>query len=103
MISALFATGTSGLGIVSVTGRRRVPWPAARITAFIEGNSSRSTYHHAAHGRTDCANSTAYVQPYQAIKRPGAADDQSFVQYTQNQEKTPRFWGVSVTGFGHPN
>jgi hypothetical protein len=23
------------LGMVSVTGRRRVPWPAARMTAFM--------------------------------------------------------------------
>src|SRR5690606_37544317 len=34
--SALFATGTRGLGMVSVTGYRRVPFPAHRMTAFME-------------------------------------------------------------------
>src|SRR3954454_5273701 len=34
-ISGRPATGTIGFGIVYVTGRRRVPYPAARIIAFI--------------------------------------------------------------------
>ena len=38
----LLATGSSGLGMLAVIGRRRVPSPPAMTTAFMTRPSSRS-------------------------------------------------------------
>ena len=40
-ISGSLAIGIMGLGMVSVKGRNRLPWPAAKIIAFIEVAQSR--------------------------------------------------------------